>query len=150
MIQVQAEEGYILNATCTFNPPASDSEIFNFEQHTGYSLLADYKRFLKISNGCRLFDHVTYGGEIQLYSLQEIIDYNQAYDAFEGCFTFTIAYVYQDHIVINSKWVLQNDQHYMYWKGHIESFDEARPFSMNFETWLDCFIVCQGAKFWLW
>ncbi|MEK4628572.1 MAG: SMI1/KNR4 family protein [Solibacillus sp.] len=148
MIQVQVEGGDVFNATCTFHPPATENEILDFERQTGYRLPADYKNFLKISNGCRLFDHVTYGGEIQLYSLQELIDYNQVYDAFEGC--FTIASVYQDHIVINSKHVLQNKQYYLYWKGSIESFEDARPLSINFETWLDRIIVCQGTKFWLW
>lgn len=146
-LQVQLEEGYVYRATCTFNPPATDEEIMNFEQQTGYVLPRDYRRFLKITNGCRLFDDIKYGGEIQLYSLQEIRDYHYE-EAFEGC--FTIASIYQDHLVIKGKEVLQNEPHYLYAKGHIDQFKAATPLQLNFETWFDRFVLCQGAKFWLW
>ena len=143
LLQIQVEEGYVYNATCTFNPPATNAQIAHFENETGHILPEDYKAFLKITNGCRLFDDVKFGGETYLYSLEEINEYNRFFDEFED--SFTIAYVYQDHIVINTK-----RQPFMFWKGHIDSFDEARPLQLNFEQWLDRFIMCQGAKFWLW
>lgn len=149
IIQVQTEEGHVYNAMCTFNPPASDMDITDFEKQTGFILPADYKEFLKISNGCRLFDDVYSGGEIALYSLEEIIEYNHdSYDEYEGC--YDIAYIYQDNIVINSKLVSQNQKNYLYWKGHIDQFEEAVPLKMNFELWFDRFVLCQGTKFWWW
>ena len=147
-IQVQAEDGYLYTATCTFNPPATDEEIEKFEDQTGFILPDDHKEFLKITNGCRLFDDVEYGGEIDLYSLEQITEYNQHYDEYEGC--YDIAYIYQDNIIINSKLVSQNKGNYLFWKGHIEHFHEARPLNSNFELWFDRFVVCQGTKFWWW
>lgn len=39
------------------------------------------------------------GGEIELCSLKQIIEYNEHYDHYEKC--FDIAYVYQDNILFN-------------------------------------------------
>ncbi|MDQ0229220.1 SMI1/KNR4 family protein [Metabacillus malikii] len=149
IIQVQTNEGYLYNANCTFNPPASDIDISNFEKSTGLILPVDYKEFLKMTNGCRLFDDINYGGEIELYSLEKIIEFNhKGYDECEGC--YDIAYIYQDNIVINSKLVSQDKRNYLFWKDHIEQFYDAVPLKMNFELWFDRFVVCQGAKFWWW
>src|SRR5688572_18138795 len=63
------EDGFTYKATCTFNSPASDEQIHSFEKKTGLFLPEDYKEFLKITNGCRLFDNVESGGENDLYSL---------------------------------------------------------------------------------
>ncbi|GGI11580.1 SMI1/KNR4 family protein [Gottfriedia solisilvae] len=148
IIQIQVEEGYLSRVECTFNPPASDEEIKDFEKKTGLILPNDYKEFLKISNGCRLFDDIESGGEIELYSLEQIIEYNEYNDEFEGC--YDIAYIYQDNIVINSKYVIEKKKNYLFWKGHIDQFEEAIPLEMNFELWLDRFIISSGTKFWSW
>jgi hypothetical protein len=108
IIQVQTEEGYLYDATCTFHPPVTDEDIIKFEKETGFILPKNYREFLKITNGCRLFDDI-YGGEIELYSLEQIKEYNSnRYDEFEGC--YDIAYIYQDNIVINSKLVSQKER----------------------------------------
>jgi len=148
VIQIQNEEGHLSMVKCTFNPPASEDDIKHFEKQTGLILPNDYKEFLKISNGCRLFDSVEYGGEIELYSLEQIIEFNENYDEYEGC--YDIAYIYQDNIVINSKLISEKKKNYLFWKGHIEQFDDAIPLEMNFELWFDRFIISSGAKFWSW
>ena len=140
---IQGEGGFTYNATCTFYPPATDEQIAYVEKQTGYKLPDDYKTFLKITNGCRLFDDVHYGGEAYLYSLQQLVEYNSFYDPFEGC--FSVAYIYQEQIVINSE-----REPYLFWKGHIDHFQEARPLQLTFEQWLARFIVCHGTKFWRW
>lgn len=68
ILQIQDEQGYLYKAKCTFSPPASDEEINNFEKQTGLIIPSDYKAFLKITNGCRLFDDINSGGEIEFYS----------------------------------------------------------------------------------
>lgn len=126
IIQVQTNEGHLYNANCTFNPPASNIDITNFEKSTWLILPVDYKEFLKITNGCRLFDDIKYGGEIELYSLEKIkiIEYaHKGYDEYEGC--YDIAYIYQDNIVINSKLVSKDKRNYLFWKAHIEQFYDA-------------------------
>lgn len=148
ILQIQDKEGYLYNANCTFNPPASEEEIQNFEKQTGLLIPPDYKAFLKITNGCRLFDDITFGGEIELYSLKQIIELNEHYERYEGC--YDIAYISQDNIVINSESYSQNKRNYLFWKSQIESFEEAAPLESNFELWLDRFVVSQGSKFWWW
>lgn len=147
-IHSQAEQGYVYHATCTFNPPATEKEMNAFEEQTGWVLPPDYRAFLRITNGCRLFDDVHTGGELELYSLQQIIEYNKQENPYEGC--YDIAYICQDHIVVHSSSYLQNDKNYLYWKGQLESFEEAQSLGSNFELWLDRLVVCQGAKFWWW
>ncbi|WP_242169346.1 SMI1/KNR4 family protein [Priestia koreensis] len=151
ILQIQANSGYVYNATCTFNAPASDADIHNFEKETGYVLPSDYKEFLKLANGCRLFDDVNYGGEAIFYSLDMIrqaIDKNCNDEGFEA--HYEIAYIYQDNIVINSKLVSQQKANYLFWKDHIDQLKDSEPLRMNFELWLDRFIMCQGEKFWWW
>ncbi|MBS4207366.1 SMI1/KNR4 family protein [Bacillus sp. FJAT-50079] len=148
IIELQNEQGHVFKATCTFTPPASEKDIIYFEKETGFILPEDYKAFLQISNGCRLFDDVQFGGEIELFSLEKIIELNQDYDPYEGC--FVIAYIYQDHIVIHSNLYSQNSRNYLFWKSHIDQLKEAIPLQMNFELWLERFIISQGVKFWWW
>jgi len=148
ILQMQSEQGYIYKAKCTFNAPASGEEINDFEQQTGFIIPSDYKEFLKVTNGCRLFDDIQYGGEIELYSLQQIIEYNEHFDQYDG--RYAIAYIYENNIVINSSIYSQHNINYLFWKDHIAPFQEAIPFQMNFELWFDKFIVSQGAQFWRW
>lgn len=148
ILQIQGEQGYLYKAKCTFNPPASDEEINDFEKQTGLIIPLDYKAFLKISNGCRLFDDINWGGEIELYSLKQIIELNRHYEQYEGC--YDIAYIYQDNIVVKSESYSNNKRNYLFWKSQIESFEEVKPLDMNFELWLDRFVVSQGSKFWWW
>ncbi|MCI2256170.1 SMI1/KNR4 family protein [Domibacillus sp. PGB-M46] len=148
VIDVQSEQGHVYKATCTFNHPASDEEINDFENKTGLILPPDYKAFLRITNGCRLFNDIEHGGEIELYSLEQILELNEHYDELDGC--YDIAYIYQDNIVINSKLYSENQKNYLLWKDHTEQFTEAEPLQMNFELWLDRFVMSQGEKFWSW
>ncbi|MER1986652.1 MAG: SMI1/KNR4 family protein [Solibacillus sp.] len=137
---IQQEEGFVCHATCTFNPPATDEEITQLEQQIGRQLPADYRAFLKLTNGCRLFGDVHSGGEAYVYSVEQLCDYNEQEDLSIG--RFAVAYIYQDEIVM--------DREGLYWRGHIDSFSNAVPLRMSFEEWLDRFVVCQGVKFWLW
>ncbi len=147
IIEIQQENGYVTLATCTFNQPVADEEIFRFEKQTGWYLPEDYKQFLRITNGCSLFDDPQYGGENYLYNLELIwdLDYEDPYD---GC--YKIGYFYGENIVINSDLARQGSPCYLFVKDKIDPYEEARPLHMNFAQWLDRFIVCQGVKFWLW
>lgn len=51
---------------------ASDEQIHSFEQKTGLLLPDDYKEFLKITNGCRLFDNLE-SGEKMIYTAWMIL-----------------------------------------------------------------------------
>ncbi|ASS95134.1 hypothetical protein BS1321_15195 [Peribacillus simplex NBRC 15720 = DSM 1321] len=139
------EDGFIYKATCTFNSPASDEQIHSFEKKTGLLLPEDYKEFLKITNGCRLFDNVESGGENDLYSLDDIINYTYE-NSYEGC--YKVACIYQDNIVIDGEAVAKGDKEYLMVKGHIDDFEEGEKLHMGFAEWIEQFISHQGEKFW--
>ncbi|KQY84137.1 hypothetical protein ASD24_10155 [Paenibacillus sp. Root52] len=147
LLELQLQEGYLTQATCTFNEPADESDLIEFQRTLGYELPNDYINFLKISNGCSLFDHPQYGGEAYLYKWQDIQEatYESSNEGY-----LKIAYIYQDNIVINLKKYSEGSNNYLMVKGHIDNFDESRPFNMNFELWFDRFIISQGDKFWDW
>lgn len=142
---LQLEEGFITEATCTFYEPVSDAELEAFSDRIGYQLPDDYAAFLKIANGCRLFDDPNYGGENYLYSLEEILQFTYE-EPSEGY--LKIGYFYQDNIFIDLNLFNHGQKNYLFVKGHISQFSEGRPLHMNFELWFDRFVISQGTKFW--
>jgi len=53
-------------------------------------------------------------------------------------------------VVIDLKAFNAGERNYLLVKGYLDQFSEARKLNMNFELWLDRFIMCQGALFWNW
>jgi len=147
VIRIQSAEGHLTYGTCKFFEPLDNKEILSFEKELGYKLPEDYIRFLQITNGCKLFDHPEYGGESYLYGLYDIFEltYEEPNDGY-----LKIGYFYTNNIVIDLRAFNAGDLNYILVKGHIDQFYEARKLNMNFELWLDRFIMSQGALFWNW
>ncbi|WP_412094932.1 SMI1/KNR4 family protein, partial [Bacillus haynesii] len=77
VIRSLGSEGEITVALVTFSDSgASQSDIRAFESHHQLSLPADYKKFLTLHNGARIFDilldGVNIGGGLHLFNLKEI------------------------------------------------------------------------------
>lgn len=142
---LQLEEGNISEASCTFYDPISEDTLTEFSNCVGHRLPDDYVKFLRLSNGCRLFDHPYYGGENYLYGLQEIFHhtYEEPSDGY-----LKIGYFYQENIFIDLKLFVNGEKNYLFVKEHISQFSEGRPLYMNFELWFDRFVISQGTKFW--
>lgn len=142
---LQLEEDYITETTCTFNEPISKEELSSFEKPLGYKLPYDYKKFLRITNGCRLFDHPEYGGENYLYALQDTkkITYEEPNEGF-----LKIGNFYEEDIYIDLKLFNSGEKNYLFVKYNIDQFHEGRALNMNFELWFDRFVISQGTKFW--
>ncbi|TYR80599.1 SMI1/KNR4 family protein [Priestia megaterium] len=147
VIEIYGGDGYLYKTTCSFYEGTTEESISNFEKRWNVAVPADYREFLQLTNGCRLFDDCYGGGETEMYSIENIQNYRYE-DAYEGC--YTIGYTYQDQIVIHSERYKQGNPHYIMVKGHLDQFHEARCLHMNFEQWLDRFIMSQGNKFWDW
>ncbi|MBD7966645.1 SMI1/KNR4 family protein [Paenibacillus gallinarum] len=147
LLILQLNEGYVTEPTCNFNEPFTDKGIKQYIQELGYDLPSDYIAFLKICNGCNLFDHPVYGGESYLYRLEDIklLTYEEPTEGY-----LKIGYFYQDNLVIDLKKYSEGQKNYLLVKGHIDNFYEARELNMNFELWFDRFIMSQGSKFWTW
>jgi len=147
VFDIYSGEGDLSPVKCSFNQPATIKEIQEFEASMGVVFPEDYKKFLLITNGCRLFDHPQYGGESYLLTLDEMLNYTFE-DRFDGC--FKVAYIYGENIVINSTRYINGEKNYLYVKDKIDSFEDSKPLNMNFELWLDRFVISQGSKFWSW
>src|SRR5690606_1570806 len=124
-----------------------EDELIKFQESLGYNLPVDYWNFLRLCNGCQLFDHPIYGGESYLYPYNVIADqtYEEPNDGY-----LKIGYIYQDNLVIDLRAYKNGSSNYLMVKDHIDHFIEAKPLNMNFEMWFDRFVVCQGQKFWEW
>lgn len=61
-----------------FNPPASDSQIEEFEKNTDVRIPESYKEFLRYSNGAKLF-----GGDTYLYGVDFDDEFRINYDLSE-------------------------------------------------------------------
>lgn len=145
IVTLELEDGTFTDAKCTFYDPVSDEDIMQFTDILGYTLPEDYITFLKLTNGCRLFDHPIYGGENYLYGLWEIArnTYEEPNDGF-----LKVGYFYEENIYFDLKMYDCGEKNYLYVKEHIDQFREGRALHMNFEIWLERFIDSQGMKFW--
>lgn len=139
------DEGAVYKVSCTFNSPATENQIQSFEEKTGLKLPEAYKEFLLVTNGCRLFDSLEFGGENDVYSLEDILNYTYE-TPYQG--RVKVACIYQENIVIDTEAAREGRSDYMMVKGHIDDFEEARPLDMDFGEWLEAFIAHHGRKFW--
>ncbi|MFC9541623.1 SMI1/KNR4 family protein [Lysinibacillus sp. NPDC056959] len=151
-LTIQRENGETLNVTCNWNSPVTDQQLMEFSSKTNHILPNDFCSFLKIRNGGKLFsDGVDY---FELFKLKGIHNYLNEYDininyksAYDKSW-YMIGYYkgYGDYLFIDSEKVANGDNDYLI---YVQVGDIQR-LSMNFQTWLDRFIVAQGARYWLW
>ena len=152
---IQRENGEILNVTCDWNRPISNHEIQQFTLKTHHVLPKELCLFLKQSNGAKLFNVEGLGYDFfEIFNLSEMqnyineyetnIYYQSAYD--RNWFMIGNYRGYGDYMFIDSQKVANGEDGYLI---YVQDGDIQR-LPMNFETWLDRFIVTQGARYWLW
>ncbi|MFD2673430.1 SMI1/KNR4 family protein [Marinicrinis sediminis] len=147
VLTVPYDDGSLHPATFRFHEPLSNEKLLRFERDLAYSLPEDYRSFLLYCNGCRLFDHPSYGGENYLHSIDQIVLYTYEEDENEDQY-LKIGYFCQDDLVIDLEAHAQGEPHYILVKGMLDDFAEARPLHMNFEQWFERFLETHGEKFW--
>ena len=140
---IQREEGYVERVEVVFNSPATEKEI----KKLPFNLPADYKEFLLMHNGGRLFHHKKYGEGIELFTVKEILKHRAYYgeDFPENWFPIASA---NDgcYLLITNEMV---DNGYLFWFDGI-SFKGDMYIGMNFEDWFEKIIIAQGSIFWDW
>ncbi|MFJ5788485.1 SMI1/KNR4 family protein [Lysinibacillus sp. NPDC097162] len=154
-ITIQRENGEILNVTCEWNSPISNNELQQFTLNTHHVLPKELSLFLKQSDGAKLFNVEGLGYDFfEIFKLSEILNYiheyetniyyQSAYD--KNWFMMGNYRGYGDYMFIDSQKVANGEDDYLIFvhEGDIQRLQ------MNFETWLDRFIVTQGARYWLW
>ncbi|MFC9706596.1 SMI1/KNR4 family protein [Paenibacillus sp. NPDC056933] len=128
-----------------FKPSASEDKIKELSDYFSAPLPPDYIRFLQLCDGASLFADPEYGGENFLYSVQDVIHYNEASDS-----KIVVANILDDRVLIDlDRWRSQ-DEHYLLLCESLYSKEHTGRFYSNFETWLERFIISQGSKFWYW
>ncbi|MCP1135640.1 SMI1/KNR4 family protein [Paenibacillus polysaccharolyticus] len=128
-----------------FKPGAPEDKINDLNTFFSTTLPPDYINFLQCCNGASLFEHPEYGGEITLYSAQDIIHYNEPADR-----KIVVANIQDDRIIIDLDLHQSGNQNYLLLCESMNPVEYSGSFNTNFETWLERFIVSQGSKFWYW
>ncbi|MFC9601562.1 SMI1/KNR4 family protein [Peribacillus butanolivorans] len=156
---ISGPEGENSIIVCSFNNPATKEQIEEFEKKTEWILPEDYKAFLFIHNGCMLFEHIdedgdNVGGGLWLHSLEEI---ESAYkdmqaDEPDNPLPFIpIGSVLDGTLAISNKKLNAKEPNYLLnFDIPSEEFSEDEDIQLNFELFLDRYIISQGNDFWNW
>ena len=144
------EEGEVYNVSCSFNPPIKTTEIETFESEHDIKLPEDYKAFLKLHNGARIYesvddDGVNIGGGLHLFSLDDIKETQEVeYISEHG---IPIAHLLEDcYLILDIEKLKSRDPNYL----NILEFTDIKILNLNFEIFLDRYIISQGVPFWSW
>lgn len=144
------EEGEVYNVSCSFNPPIKTTEIEMFERENNIKLPEDYKAFLKLHNGARIYeliaeDDINIGGGLHLFSLDEVKE-AQELELMEGL-GLPIGHLLGDcYLILDTEKLKVGDPNYL----NILEFTELASPNLNFEIFLDRYIISQGVVFWDW
>jgi SMI1 / KNR4 family (SUKH-1) len=150
-IQIQQDLGYVTEVRFLFNAPASESELLKFEETNQLFLPKDYKEFLLMHNGARLFIDEKSGASFDVLSISEVQENHQSLDYPEGW--YPIAYGLESSILVmnlNEITPHKRSNEYLFWLEPGESIEHATPLYMNFEIFLERLIISQGVEYWNW
>ena len=153
---VQNENGFTGEMGFEWREPASDLEIKKFEIQHNIILPADFKKFLKISNGAILFKDIQYGQwGCKIYGLDEIIDISNHvkdwwYELKPEWIVFATWLGDCDILIFDLTKSKNGINHYIIDGEQGEEVGDWINIKGNFEKWIDRLIVAQGAKYWRW
>lgn len=147
-LYLQDREGNVERYVCKFARPVGDGEIERFIASIGQKIPLDYLDFLKISNGCSLFNHEIYGGENTLFPLDQVEYLYTSVNRSRGY--LEIAYISDDTVVIDCNAYSKGEKNYLFVGNSTSSFVDFKSLGCNFETWLYRFITTNGSKYWNW
>jgi|SRR5690625_234690 len=144
-LKVISQGGEIQTIGFQFNQPINYDCLQQVKENKNWYLPNDYEAFLLEHNGAKMFElylgDTNIGGGLLLYSLEEVQKVHQRLNMDNDY--YPIGYVHEEHLMIkNSK---ENNKNYLYF-GYLEK----RPSNMNFEIFLDRFVVSNGSNFWEW
>ncbi|MDM5210675.1 SMI1/KNR4 family protein [Peribacillus sp. NJ4] len=145
-----SDEGEVGNVSCSYNAPIKPTEVEMFESENNIKLPEDYKAFLTLHNGARIYeliddDSVNIGGGLHLFSLNEVKEAQEL--EIIGEQGIPIGHLLEDCFLILDKEKLKvEDPNYL----QILEFTELSSLNLNFEIFLDRYIISQGVPFWSW
>ncbi|MGY3312859.1 hypothetical protein ACV242_001355 [Peribacillus simplex] len=149
-MKIISYEGEVREITCSFNSEAATAEIEKFENENSIKLPEDYKAFLTLHNGARIYESIEEDGEklgdgLEIFSLDEIKEYQEIeYLSEHG---IPIAHLLNDcYLILDTEKLKSGDPNYL----NILAFTELSSLNLNFEIFLDRYIISQGEAFWSW
>ncbi|MCZ1180102.1 SMI1/KNR4 family protein [Alkalihalobacillus clausii] len=133
---------------CSFYEPVPASDLSQFEKDQGIKLPSDFKEFLSLHNGARIYESMVFGepvgGGLELFTLDQIKEAQKYLDTKD----IPIAFLLEEcHLIINKKKVKERNPNYLY---ILEDVGEPRPLNSSFEMFLERYILSQGSVFWNW
>lgn len=150
---IQQENGELFPVTFQWNQPATVQEINQFTQLTRWDIPEDFRQFLLLHNGAKLFIPDNQMSSLNLFSISEMLDfYKQDYKNYvnagfpESWYMIGWYHGYGEYIFIDSNLVRSKSFGYM---GYSQ-VGQVMEINLNFETWLDRVFVAQGERYWLW
>jgi SMI1 / KNR4 family (SUKH-1) len=141
-------EGEVYDVACTFNAPTKSTEIEIFEKENSIKFPEDYKAFLSLHNGARIFqltdeEGQKIGGGLKIFNLDEIREL-QEIEMFNEL-GIPIAHLLEDcYLYLDLDKIKAGNPNYL----NILEFTELSPLNLNFETFLDRYINSRGNIFW--
>ncbi|MBU3230542.1 SMI1/KNR4 family protein [Shouchella clausii] len=133
---------------CSFNEPVTENHLSQFEKDQGINIPSDFKEFLSLHNGARIYGNLLFGepagGGLRLFNLDQMKEAQKYLDTKD----IPIAFLLEEcHLIINKKKVKKRNPNYLY---ILEDVDEPRPLNSSFEMFLERYILSQGSVFWDW
>jgi hypothetical protein len=147
-LYLQDREGNVERYVCKFAQPVGDDEIERFIASTGQKIPLDYLDFLRVTNGCSLFNHEIYGGESNLFPIDQVEYLYTKVNRSRGY--LEIAYISDETIMIDCNAYSMGEKNYMFVGNSTSSFEGFNGLGCDFGTWLYRFIITNGSKYWNW
>lgn len=145
-----SEEGEVYTVSCSFNAPIKITEVEMFESEHDIKLPEDYKALLTLHNGARIYESIDEDGDklgdgLAIFSLDEIKEYQEIeYLSEHG---IPIAHLLNDcYLILDTEKLKSGNPNYLC----IMEFTELSSLNLNFEIFLDRYIISQGEVFWSW
>jgi len=155
-LEVQLEDGYIVEMGFEWNPPASEEEIKDFESMNMFTLPMEYKEFLKITNGAVLFKDIQYGQwGCRIHGLSDLLEVTNAvaewgYDLPPSLIVFATWLGDTDLLLFDLEKCANGERRYIVDGSQGEKTTNWGLLNGSFSKWIDRVIVAQGAKYWKW
>ncbi|MGE7762302.1 SMI1/KNR4 family protein [Peribacillus simplex] len=149
-MKIISYEGEVREITCSFNSETGTAEIEKFENENSIKLPEDYKAFLTLHNGARIYESIGEDGDklgdgLEVFSLDEIKEHQEIDYLNEN--GIPIAHLLNDcYLILDTEKLKDGDPNYL----NILEFTELSSLNLNFEIFLDRYIISQGEAFWSW
>lgn len=153
---VQNEKGHLATVGFEWNPVATSKEISEFEATIQYQLPAEFKEFLKISNGATIFKDLDYGQwGFHILSLAELAEIQSVvttwgYHLKPEWIPFVTCLGDCDILLFDLRRYGENNPNYIVYGDQEEPVENWTYIKGGFQKWLDRLIVSQGSKYWSW